>query len=265
MYANARHEQGDPPRMPHDRGTLPRTAAGHADQPLTWPEPTVPGDRRLPGGPRQRRPGLAALAVLLILAGALGAGALVIQTGQRVTAVEVAAAVGAGQRIPLSAMRPVQLAAGRGLGYVPWDQAAQVARFFTVSAIPPGTLLTRGMVAPTGASLAGKVVLGLALKDGQLPAGLADGDLAEIFQVSDTQQTCPGSPGALLASGAVVLSVTAPAATAGGGAQADVAVAVSPADAGAVACNAANGVVGLAVLPGGTTAGAAPPGPVRVG
>jgi hypothetical protein len=236
--------------MPHDRSTLPRAAAGRASQQPAWPEPTAPGDRRLPGGPRERRPGLAALAVLLILAGALGAGFLVIQSAKRVAAVEVTAAVGAGQHIPLSALRPVQLAAGSGLGYVPWNEAAQVTRFFTVGAIPPGTLLTRGMVAATGASLAGKVVLGLALKDGQLPSGLADGDLVAVYQVSDAQQTCPGTSGALLATGALVLSVTAPAATSGGNAQADVAVAVNPADAGAVACNAANGMVGLAVLPG---------------
>ncbi len=236
--------------MPNDRSTLPRTAAGRADQHPAWPEPTPPGARRLPGGPRERRPGLAALAVLLILAGALGAGFLVIQSGKRVTAVEVAAAVGAGQHIPLSALRPVQLAAGSGLGYVPWDEATQVTRLFTVSAIPPGTLLTRRMVAATGASLGGKVVLGLALKDGQLPTGLTDGDLVNVYQVSDAQQTCPGASGALLATGAVVLSVTAPAATSGGNAQADVVVAVNPADAGPVACNAANGMVGLAVLPG---------------
>ena len=237
--------------MPSDRGTLPRTLAGGADQHPIWQEPTAPRARRLPGAPRERRPALAALAVLLILGGALGAGFLVIQSGKRVAAIEVSAPVGAGQPIPLSAMRQVQIAAGTGLGYVPWDEAAQVARFSAVSAIPPGTLLTRAMAAPAGASLAGKAVLGLALKDGQLPRGLADGDHIDIYQVSDAQETCPGTSGALLAAGAVVLSVAAPAATSGSSAQADVQVALNPADAGPVACNAANGAVGIAVLPAG--------------
>ncbi len=248
--------------MPSDRGTLPRTLAGGADQHPTWQEPTVPAARRLPGAPRERRPALAALAVLLILGGALGAGFLVIQSGKRVTAIEVSAPVGAGQQIPLNAMQPVQIAAGTGLGYVPYDEAAEVARFYAVSAIPPGTLLTRAMVAGAGASLAGKAVLGLALKDGQLPRGLADGDHIDIYQVSDAQETCPGTSGALLAAGAVVLSVAAPAAASGSNAQADVQVAVSPVDAGAVACNAANGAVGIAVLPaGGAPAAAAAAGP----
>ena len=244
--------------MPHDRGTLPtspspftRGLAGSADQPPTWAEPTAPGARRLPSRPRERRPALAALAVLLILGGALAAGFLVLQSGKRVTAIEISAPIGAGQRIPLSAMQPVQIAAGTGLDYVPWDQASQVAQFFTVSAIPPGTLLTRPMVAASGASVAGKSVLGLALKDGQLPRGLQDGDHVAIYQVSDAQETCPGGSGGLLTADAVVLAVGAPAATSGSQAQADVEVAVNPADAGAVACNAANGIVSVAVLPGG--------------
>ncbi len=237
--------------MPHDRGTVPRGLAGSADQQPIWAEPTAPAARRLPRRPRERRPALAALAVLLILGGALAAGFLVLQSGQRVTAIEISAPVGAGQRIPLSAMQPVQIASGTGLDYVPWDEASQVTRFFTVSAIPAGTLLTRGMVAATGASVAGKAVLGLALKDGQLPRGLQDGDRVAIYQVSDAQETCPGGSGGLLTADAVVLTVGVPAATSGSQAQADVEVAVNPADAGAVACNAANGIVGIAVLPGG--------------
>ncbi len=245
--------------MPHDRGTVPRGLAGGNGQQPTWAGPTAPGARRPPGRPRERRPALAALAVLLILGGALAAGFLVLQSGRRVTAIEISAPIGAGQRIPLSSMQPVQLAAGTGLDYVPWAEASQVARFFTVSAIPAGTLLIRPMVAATGASVAGKAVLGLALKDGQLPRGLRDGDHVAIYQVSDAQETCPGGSGGLLTADAVVLAIGAPAATSGSQAQADVEVAVDPADAGAVACNAANGIVSVAVLPGGGLG----PGPAR--
>ena len=93
------------------------------------------------------------------------AGFLVLQSGKRVTAIEISAPVGAGQQIPLSSMQQVQIAADSGLDYVPWDEAGQVSRFFTVSAIPAGTLLTRGMVAATGVSVTGKTVVGLALKE----------------------------------------------------------------------------------------------------
>ncbi len=243
--------------MPRDRGTLPRDLAGSHDQPATWPEPTAPAGRRLPGAPRERKPALAALAVLLILGGALGAGLLVIQGSKRVAAIEISRQIGAGQRIPLSAMQQVQIASGSGLAYVPWDEASQVTRFYAVSAIPQGTLLTREMVATSGTPVAGKAVLGLALKDGQLPHGLTDGDHIDIFQVSDAQETCPGGSGGTLAADAIVLAIGAPSGTSGSTAIADVEVALNPSDAGAVACNASNGIVGIAVLPDGGRGAAA--------
>jgi hypothetical protein len=214
----------------------------------------------LPSAPRERKPALAALAVLLILGGALGAGLLVIQGSKRVAAIEISQPVGAGQRIPVTAMQPVQIAAGSGLAYVPWDEASQVARFFTVSAIPQGTLLTRQMVATSGTPVSGKAVLGLALKDGQLPHGLQDGDHIDIYQVSDAQETCPGGSGGALAADAIVLAIGTPATTSGSSAIADVEVALNPSDAGPVACNAANGIVGIAVLPDGGRGAAAAAG-----
>ena len=263
--------------MPSDRGTLPRGSgprgsgrsgpgrsgpagsglAGGNDQHPGWPEPTAPAGRRLPGAPRERRPALAALAVLLIIGGALGAGFLVIQSGKRVAAIEISRQIGAGQQIPLSALQQVQITAGSGLAYVPWAEASQVARYFTVATIPPGTLLTREMVTTTGTSVAGRAVLGLALKDGQLPHGLQDGDHIDIYQVSDAQETCPGGSGGTLAADAVVLAIGAPSATSGSTAIADVEVALNPSDAGPVACNAANGIVGIAVLPNGGRGAAA--------
>jgi hypothetical protein len=234
--------------------------AGSDGQPAIWPEATAPSGRRLPSAPRERKPALAALAVLLILGGALGAGLLVIQGSKRVAAIEISQPVGAGQRIPVTAMQPVQIAAGSGLAYVPWDQASQVARFYTVSAIPQGTLLTREMVAASGTPVAGKAVLGLALKDGQLPRGLTGGDHIDIYQVSDAQETCPGGSGGTLAADAVVLAIGTPSTISGSTAIADVEVALNPSDAGPVACNAANGIVGIAVLPDGGRGAAAAAG-----
>ena len=179
--------------MPSDRGTLQRGFTVGADQPPTWQEPTGPEADRLPSMPRERKPALAALAVLLILGGALGAGFLVIQSGKRVAAIEVTQQIGAGQRIPAGALEEVQIA-GAPAWYVPWAQTAQVTRFYAASAIPPGTLLTNVMVASSSTSTAGKALLGLALKDGQLPRGLNVGDHVNIFQVGDSQETCRATP-----------------------------------------------------------------------
>jgi hypothetical protein len=221
---------------------MQRGPAPGIDQQGAWPQPTTPTGRRVPSAPRERKPALAALAVLLILGGALGAGFLVLQSGKRVAAIEISQQIGVGQQIPLSAMQEVQIASGAGLSYVPWSEASQVAQFYAATAIPPRTLLTNAMVGRAGNVTAGKAVLGLSLKDGQVPAN--------IYQVSDAPETCPGSSGSMLARDAVVLDITNPASSSSS-AVADVRVAVDPASAGAVACNSSNGIVGLAILPAG--------------
>jgi hypothetical protein len=244
--------------MSSDRGTMQRGPAPGIDQQGAWSEPTTPAGRRVPSAPRERKPALAALAVLLILAGALGAGFLVLQSGKRVAAIEISQPVGAGQKIPLSAMQEIQIASSGGLNYVPWNEASQVTQFYANSAIPAGTLLTTAMVVRASQVTTGKDVLGLALKDGQWPNQLAIGDHVTIYAVSGASASgsCAAPGGSVLAANAVVLSVggntsgaTGTSGTSSTGGATDVTVAISPADAGAVACNASAQNVALAMLP----------------
>jgi hypothetical protein len=235
--------------MSSDRSTLQRGQPGGPEQQPFWPEPTSPAGRRLPSAPRERKPALAALAVLLIVGCALGTGLLVVQSGKRVAAIEVSGAIGAGQRIPLSALTEVQIASNTGLSYVPWSEAAQVSRYFAADTIPPGTLLTSAMVARASTSTAGRDLVGLVLKDGQVPRELLVGDHVEVYKVSDAEDACPGTPGNVLAANAIVTGITQPSATSGNSGGEDVDLAVNPRAAGPVACNAANGVAGITVLP----------------
>jgi hypothetical protein len=235
--------------MSSDRSTLQRGQPGGPEQQPFWPEPTSPAGRRLPSAPRERRPALAALAVLLIVGCALGTGLLVVQSGKRVAAIEVSGVIGAGQRIPLSALTEVQIASNTGLSYVPWSEAAQVSGYFAADTIPPGTLLTSAMVARASTSTAGRDLVGLVLKDGQVPKQLLVGDHVEVYKVSDADDACPGTPGNVLAANAIVTGVTQPSATSGNSGGEDVDLAVNPRAAGAVACNASNGVAGITVLP----------------
>src|SRR5215813_5266212 len=241
--------------MPSDRGTIQRGLTPGAQDQGIWPEATTPSSRRLPSARRERKPALAAFALLLIIGGALAAGLLVVQSGRRVAAIEITQQVGVGQRIPPGAMQQIQVASGTGLEYVPWAEASQVARFYAATTIPPGTLLTTAMVARASGVTTGRDILGLALKDGQLPAQLKPGDRVGIYAVSGQASGsagCPGAGGAALAGDAVVVNVLTPgngslAGSSGG--TTDVTVAVSPADAGAVACDAAAGNVAVVVLP----------------
>jgi hypothetical protein len=237
--------------MSSDRSTLQRGQPGAPDPQGYWPEPTAPAGRRLPSAPRERKPALAALAALLIVGCALGTGLLVISSGKRVAAVEITREVGAGQRIPLTAMTEVQIASNTGLSYVPWAQAAQVSRFFAAGSIPPGTLLTRSMVASTSTSTAGRSLVGLVLKDGQVPQELAVGDHVDVFEVSDATVACPGAPGTVLSNDAIVTEISTPGADSGNGGAVVVDLAVSPFTAGAVTCAASNGIAGIGVMPAG--------------
>jgi hypothetical protein len=238
--------------MSSERGTIPRGAGAGVDG--AWPEPTAPAGRRLPSAPRERKPALAALAVLLVVGGALAAALLVTDAGHKTGAIEISQAIGQGQRIPLSAMQEVQITSGTGIDYVPWDEASQVARSYAANTIPQGTLLTPQMTAAASDLAGGRTVIGLALKDGELPDGLQVGDHVDIFETSDNSGLCPRPVNNVLSTDAIVLAVTHPSSTASE-AVADVQVAVNPPDAAGVSCDAANNNVAVGIIPSGSSGG----------
>jgi hypothetical protein len=231
--------------MASDRGTLPRSAGLSADQQTPWAEPTAPSGRRMPSAPRERKPALFALAVLLVALGAGAAGLLVIRAGTRVQAIEIVQRVNQNAQIPVAAMQEVGISAGSGVSYVPWSQAGQVAKYFASTTIPAGTLLTENMVAASSNVAAGRDMVGLSLKAGQAPAGLQPGDKVEAVAVGTV---CGVTAGTVLSQDAQVTNVSGSATATGS--TASVTIAVQPADAGPLTCSAANGNVGLALLPG---------------
>lgn len=231
--------------MASDRGTLPRGT----DQQAPWAGPTAPAGRRLPSAPRERKPALAVLAVLLIVGGALAAGLLVVRSGQRVGAIEITQAVAQGQQIPASAIQEVEIARDSGVNYVSWQYASQVSQYFATMPIPKGTLLNSGMLAKTNAAPNGRAEVGLALKDGQVPVGLQAGDTVSIYSTQDNSSTtgCPGKPGTTLAASATVISA---APSSAGTDTTDVVIAMDPESVGPVVCNTANGTAAIAITPG---------------
>ena len=148
----------------------------------------------MPSAPRERKPALAALAVLLVALGAVAAGYLVISAGHRVGAVEITQEVGQGQQIPASAIKEVEIASNTGLNYVAWQYANRVAGVFAAVQIPAGTLLTPAMTTATNNLAAGKVQVGLSLKPGQAPANLLIGQTVEAFRVG-TGSGCAAATG----------------------------------------------------------------------
>jgi hypothetical protein len=213
--------------------------------------------------PRERKPALAALAVLLVALGAVAAGYLVINAGHRVGAVEITQQVGQGQRIPASAIKEVEIASNSGINYVAWQYANRVAGVYAAVQIPAGTLLTSAMTTATNNLAAGKVQVGLSLKPGQAPGNLLIGQTVEAFGVGTgsgcgatsgggggTGGTGGGNgtgPGVPITTG-VIASVFGSTAT--NGSTAAVTLAVPDADAGLLACYASAGDVAIALTPG---------------
>jgi uncharacterized membrane protein YgcG len=241
--------------MSSDRGTIPRGSEAGG----VWPEPTAPAGRRLPSAPRERKPALAALAVVLVVGGALLAALLVIDAGHKTGAIEITQTVGQGQKIPVSAMQEVQVTSGSGLDYVPWNQASQVANTYAATMLPAGTLLTPQMTTSSNNLANGMTVVGLALKDGQFPDGLQVGDHVDIFVTSDSSGRCPRPVNNVLTTNAVVMATGNPSNASSGNAD-DVQVAVNPSDAGGVSCNAANNNVSVGIVPGNAQSGSGPAG-----
>ena len=225
----------------------------------------------MPSAPRERKPALAALAVLLVALGAVAAGYLVINAGHRVGAVEITQQVGQGQRIPASAIKEVEIASNSGINYVAWQYANRVAGVYAAVQIPAGTLLTPAMTTATNNLAAGKVQVGLSLKPGQAPANLLIGQSVEAFGVG-TGSGCGAAaavggggaggtgggnggnggsgsagPGVPITTG-VIASVVG--STASNGSTAAVTLAVPDADAGVLACYASAGDVAIALTPG---------------
>lgn len=187
----------DRSRAREDRGIAPTGAAARGD--------------RLPAAPRERRPLLAAFAVLLIVGGAAAAGLLAMRSDARVPVLVAAQDIAAGQPVTADALRTAPVA-HEGTLLIPASQQDLVVGQYARVAVTEGQLLDTTMLTPSGALQPGKVAVGASLASGRMPAsGLASGDIVQLVLVADGE-------GKVLVRDALVSSVTTPGANATGGA-----------------------------------------------
>ncbi|MFG2326533.1 hypothetical protein OIE75_21865 [Streptomyces sp. NBC_01723] len=156
-----------------------RTGAG-AGRSAAPAQPSV-GDR-LPSPPRERKPALAALAVLLILVGALGATMLVLRAGDRVEVVRVTSDIQAGESVGNN-VESVMVAADDSINYIQWTQLEALKDLKAKSTIYKDTVVMGQMFAKQEQIPAGKASVGVALKEGQYPAGIKSGDVVAAYRV----------------------------------------------------------------------------------
>ncbi|WP_460370372.1 hypothetical protein [Actinocorallia lasiicapitis] len=218
-----------------------------------------PAAQRLPVAPRERKPALAALAVLLILGGALVSAYLVINSGKRVSAIRIIEPVAAGQQIPASALQEVQIG-NTGIDYVRWSSKNEVTQTYASVGLVEGTLLTSGMTTRAKDGLKGRVIVGLSLKAAQMPAEkLSSGQTVALYAVAGRSESALAKPGILLVSDAIVSKVVFNGGRTGTGTT-EVSVAVPPEFAAALSQAASSGgIVAVYVPPGTVLPKATPP------
>ncbi|TMQ91313.1 hypothetical protein ETD83_31475 [Actinomadura soli] len=232
------------------------------------------GGQRLPSSPRERKPALAALALLLILGGALASAYLVMASGERVSAIRIAQPVAAGQPIPASALEEVQVG-DTGIQYLAWSERAKVTRHIAAVPLVRGALLTNSMISPADAPSSGRLIVGLALKPGQFPSGadvgLSVGRHVMLYAVGGATNGGP-RPGTVLSQDAIVVGMSGDDGGSGGlggtrlrSEQTTVSVAVPPADAPLVTQAASAGTIAVALIPAGTNAAPPPATPGKPG
>jgi len=140
------------------------------------------GSTRLPSG-RERRPALAALAVILILLGAAGSALIAVRSGHRQDFVAISAkSLAPGHKLERKDLARGDLAGATG-NLVLWADASTVLGKYTTSWVYQGQFLTPSNVTdkpiPEGGAL-----IGVSLESGRAPSEpIDDGDVVRIIQV----------------------------------------------------------------------------------
>ena len=164
------------------------------------------GRGRLPAPVRDRRPALAALALLLVLGGALGSALIAYRSGDRVDVLVARGDIEVGQRVTVADFGVARVASDGGAVV----EAAAVGNFVgtrATSRIPAGTLVNSQMflVADSVVPLR-SVVVGVVLSAQQRPAlELRAGDVVRVFLVP--REAGDGAVGTVLAAAVRVVEV----------------------------------------------------------
>jgi hypothetical protein len=159
------------------------------------------GPSRLPTAPRERKPALAALAVLLILAGALATMLLVNQSGNRIQVVKVGgSSIAAGSKLTTDEFVEASVAADSSIKYVKWEQLNQLQGRTTYNTLIKNSLLTVDMLGDQSADnkvefTSGTSLMGIQVKQGHYPTGqMFIGDKFMLYTNTVTAGTNGQSP-----------------------------------------------------------------------
>lgn len=226
--------------MPSSHADRSRPRAEHSSRLPRLPRPAKDaGTSRLPSAPRERRPVLAALAVLLIVGGALLAGLLANRMDHRTEMLAAAGTIEAGQVIAIDDLVSVRVSADVA-NLIPAAEAQNVVGRTARVEIAEGQLLDSSQLAAEDLPGADAHIVGVALDAGRFPAGgLRPGDVVDVVNVSSQ---------AVSVSDAQVLDAVPSSGTDGDWSSgAIISLMVGPRDAAALAASAASGDIAVVV------------------
>jgi len=157
--------------------------------------------------PRQRRPALAALALLLIVGGALVAGLLAVRMDSRVPVLAAKQSIEPGAQITADDLKITRVAS-EGLGLIGEEYADEVVGSYATTRIDANTLLDENLVSSEDPIPDGRAVVSVPL-DGKLaPASIVQsGDLVQVVRATSASG---GDDKAEVLGTAYVLEVTQP-------------------------------------------------------
>ena len=168
------------------------------------------GPNRLPSS-RERRPALAALAVILILLGAAGSALIALNSGNRSDFVAIAAdKLEPGHKIEPKDLSRGDLAGATG-GLIPWSQAGKYVGRYTTTWLYKDQFVTPDSFTKEGAKPipAGAALVGVSLEAGRAPSdGLDVADIVRVIRVPTATQDA-GAPETLVKAAEVTSSAGA--------------------------------------------------------
>lgn len=146
---------------------------------------------RLASARRVRPAYLKAGAGLVAVCG-VGGGVLLSSIGGRVSVLQVAVPVPAGQKVTAEDLRTTDVAADAGLGLVPASQESQIVGRITAVPLVAGDLVTESKVGSSAVfPPVGQAVASAELKAGSFPAELKAGDQVAVQINTEGQGTGP--------------------------------------------------------------------------
>lgn len=156
----------------------------------------------------RRRPALAVGSLALVVACIAVFASVYLKAGSQVAVLAVDRSVPQGQVLTAADLTVAHISSDSGISTVPVADASEAIGRRAAEPLEPGTLLTQSELVTTFSPPAGQSIVGVSVKEGQLPAsGVAPGETVDVILTGtpgdpDSAPASPDATGDLQAAGA---------------------------------------------------------------